>query len=314
MVLIRMRYFRQHIIAAERKKSILQSFRDRVMGKAVRLNRSILDGHFEDGSGTARHKSHGNHGIQASDGIGAAMAAGATTGIGLGIALGTTHYEEAMQPNSPVVWNESASSHIHVEIDSPLRASPLDDITIHTGDEHDRGIVADMHSFTSSPRSAAIGLHTDSPRPMQVQFATDVQSFAGGVARRRPGGYVIPCYTCSLLTSDAGVPIPRRRTIIAPPKVVYLPSNPAIGQRDKDQGLGGFPGPIQLGTRLTKKYFPHVYERLSRLFDADRPERRDGLKWVAISDGLKDLVIGRNSEFNTEELSDEQLEELGGIE
>ena len=101
---------------------------------------------------------------------------------------------------------------------------------------------------------------------------------------------------------------------MVPPKEVYLPSNPAIGQRNKDQGLGGFPGPVQLSIRLTKKYFPALHARLVRVFSADHPQRKNSQKWLAFSEGLKDLVIGRNSDFNTEELSDDQLEELGGIE
>ena len=85
-----------------------------------------------------------------------------------------------------------------------------------------------------------------------------------------------------------------------------------LGQRDKDQGLGGFPGPFQLGRRLARRYFPEAYKRMMLLGRADDPARKQKLKWL--TDSLKDLAIGRNSEFNTEELNDDQLEELGGIE
>lgn len=44
----------------------------------------------------------------------------------------------------------------------------------------------------------------------------------------------------------------------------------------------------------------------------ETPKTGKHVKWL--SDTLSDLVIGRNGEFNTEELTDEQLEELGGIE
>ena len=38
----------------------------------------------------------------------------------------------------------------------------------------------------------------------------------------------------------------------------------------------------------------------------------DNRRWLP--SGVKELVIGRNSDFNTDELTDEQLEELGGLE
>ena len=94
----------------------------------------------------------------------------------------------------------------------------------------------------------------------------------------------------------------------------YMPNGQLLlGQRGKDQGLSGFPGPLNLGRRVARRYFPSVYRKLSTLLHVEqRPVRKGKLKWL--SEGLSDLVIGRNSEFNTEELSDEQLEELGGIE
>ena len=107
--------------------------------------------------------------------------------------------------------------------------------------------------------------------------------------------------------------MPRRSMSYAPRQMEYAHNGrPVLGQRDKDQGLGGFPGPIQLSTQVAKKYFPQAYRKVTMMMPAERPPEEKGLKWL--SDNLKDVVVGRNSEFNTEELSDEQLEELGGIE
>ncbi|RPD81556.1 TrkH-domain-containing protein [Lentinus tigrinus ALCF2SS1-7] len=296
MVLIRMRYFRQHIIATHRKKTLLQSIRDRVGSVITGRASSTLQKHVEDG--TEKHKTHGSHGIQASDGIGAALAGGATTGLGLGIALGAGDVQRRDEDDQTNGFRKSSTSHVEVSVDSPGRLSPSEDFTVHPDEDQngEQGVIADAHSFTSSPRSGAMPLPQSpvSPPPQHLQFAFE-GARSNGMVRRRPG-----------------VPVPRRRTLIAP-KMEYTESNRYIlGQRDKDQGLGGFPGPVQLGRRLARRYFPDAYRRLQMLGRADDPARKQSLKWIGES--LKDLVIGRNSEFNTDELSDEQLEELGGIE
>ncbi len=105
--------------------------------------------------------------------------------------------------------------------------------------------------------------------------------------------------------------MPRRRTIIVPPKEEPLPGYAALGQRNKDQGLGGFPGPVSLAKRFLQWYSPKLYRRLTNMAVRERAASKE-MRWLGES--LKDMVIGRNSDFHTEELSDEQLEELGGIE
>ncbi|KAI0757447.1 TrkH-domain-containing protein [Daedaleopsis nitida] len=289
MVLIRLRYFRQHIIATHRKKTVLQSIRDRLTSVAGGIGVSLPQRHAEDGS--EKHHQHGSHGIQASDGIGAALAGGATTGLGLGIALGTgdmeRHDSEADRVQHP--WSDS-QSHIDVRVDSPASFTPSMDRTAHLED----GVIADVHTFTSSPRSVAMSL-PQSPtatQPQHLRFAPGPQH-TGKVVRRR------------------GIPMPRRSTYIAP-KVEYDPSKSVLGQRGKDQGLGGFPGPFQLGQRLARKYFPRAYRKMTMMPPLSQPGKEKKMKWLP--EGLAELVIGRNSEFNTDELSDEQLEALGGIE
>ncbi|KAH9891144.1 TrkH-domain-containing protein [Cubamyces lactineus] len=303
MVLVRMRYFRQHIIATHRKKTVLQSMRDRLSKIVTGVGHSIPHRHVEDGA--EKHMHHGSNGIQASDGIGAALAGGAATGLGLGIALGRDdslpeENAEEVQAQGQAAPNQSpwrdSNSNIRIVVDSPVRASPSDEVTMNP-DFEERGIIADAQSFTSSPRSAVIPLQ--SPTSIQsnhVRFPMYMEGIGDvGTIRRRPG-----------------VPIPRRRTIIVPPKVESLPYGQVpLGQRNKDQGLGGFPGPWTLTKRIARKLFPRLYARLEKFGVRERSPSKD-MKWL--SDSLKGLVIGRNSEFHTEELTDEQLEELGGIE
>ncbi|KAI0735704.1 TrkH-domain-containing protein [Earliella scabrosa] len=304
MVLIRLRYFRQHIIARHRKKTLLQSFRDRFTSMTSTIGASIPHKHVEDGdSAEEKHHKHGSNGVQASDGIGAALA-GTTTGLGLGLAfkLGTDGDKQAAAdpgldvPASP--HSNESSAHVRVDVESPDPLSSSMDLTMHFDDDHDHdhdyGIMHDVQSFTSSPRSGAMPLPQSprSPPPQHLQFAPDPRQAGTGVMRRR-------------------VPQPRRRTVLMPKIESTSANKHVLGQRPKDQGLGGFPGPFQLSARLARKYFPHVYKRLVSMTSITQP-KAGSAKWL--TESLGGLIIGRNSDFNTEELSDDQLEELGGIE
>lgn len=82
----------------------------------------------------------------------------------------------------------------------------------------------------------------------------------------------------------------------------------------KDQGMGGFPGPIELFQRLTHTNALGFVDRAwNRIVTHWRTHgQRRYLSWLP--DGIDGLTIGRNSEFYTDELTDEQLEQLGGIE
>ena len=191
MVLVRLYYFREHIIATHRKKTLLQSIRDRVGVLVSGVGKSNPSRHAEDGS--EKHESQGSYAIQASDGIGAALAAGGATGLGLGIALGTgdDHMEKTDTARRENTWN-GPDSEVQIEVNSPLsspRASPEEDYMTRVGtEEQERGIVADINSFTSSPRSGAIPLQSPTSPPVhRMHFAVDVQNAPNGNIRRRPG-------------------------------------------------------------------------------------------------------------------------------
>ena len=185
MVLVRLRFFRQHIIATHRKKTLIQSVRDRMARIVSGVGRSLPSRHAEDG--LEKHRAYGSHGIQASDGIAAALAAGGTTGVGLGIALGTSDSDTEKAQGEVMVhtetpWSDS-NSRTRIDVESPVRMS------ISRSEDRERGIIADVHSFTSSPRSAALHLQSPvSPPPHSVRFAAGVLDGLGGNMRRRPGG------------------------------------------------------------------------------------------------------------------------------
>ena len=78
--------------------------------------------------------------------------------------------------------------------------------------------------------------------------------------------------------------------------------------------MGGFPGPIELLQRLMHTnafgFIDRTWNRVVTHWWAHR--QRHYLSWLP--DGIDGLIIGQNSEFYTDELTDEQLEHLGGIE
>ena len=80
----------------------------------------------------------------------------------------------------------------------------------------------------------------------------------------------------------------------------------------KYQGLGGFPGPSALATQVIRITAPHAYSRIERKMSMPLMRTLDEEKtpWLKFSG----LIVGRNSDFRTETLSDEQLEDLGGAE
>lgn len=186
MVLVRLRYFRQHILATHRKKTLAQSARDRFASIFTGLGSSIPIRQSEDGH--AKHKKHGHHGVQASDGIAAALGVGAPTGLGLGIVLGAGDENEAIADGFFPSPHNQSTSHMQVEVESPTRASASFDLgPMHFDGEQDPegGIITG--AFTSSPRSGAMTLPR-SPPSQHLQFAPDVPR-GNGMVRRRPGKF-----------------------------------------------------------------------------------------------------------------------------
>jgi hypothetical protein len=87
--------------------------------------------------------------------------------------------------------------------------------------------------------------------------------------------------------------------------------------RGTNENFGGFPGPRAIISRLIRRFLPGVHRHLTRTLTMPRTttitsmrgntERARPVPYVSF-----DAVVGHNSSF--EELTDEQLEELGGVE
>lgn len=83
-------------------------------------------------------------------------------------------------------------------------------------------------------------------------------------------------------------------------------------EHTKDHKFGGFPGPLQLISRLFKRAAPRTHDKFDRTMSMDTYTtlQSQSVPWLNF-DGL---VVGRNSNFHTESLTDEELEDVGGAE
>ncbi|KAJ3485808.1 hypothetical protein NLI96_g4697 [Meripilus lineatus] len=255
------------------------------------------------GGGEARDGSGRSHALDAEEGIGAALVMGGSAEIGMGLIFSARQGEMSSVPETSRkqldklnINNQfqSFAGDNHVVVDSPRQSAELDR-------RISRVTIQEAHSFTSSPRSLPAALASPTS---PGAHSTNVRSIASQQrVRHRP------------------VPL-RRKTVFKPPP---LPSySDQLGQRPKDQGHGGFPGPFQLFSKFLKQYFPELHQAIMKRLESqpqvksggkiDDSEKGVGKSFKRLTQDFQGLVIGRNSDFNTDELSDEELERLGGRE
>ncbi|KAL0952812.1 hypothetical protein HGRIS_007037 [Hohenbuehelia grisea] len=212
--------------------------------------------------------------------------------------------------------------------EEPSRLSNSSNRTANDGDAH---FLSDRQTITSSPRDELASLPpaspvVSSPRPMSGDFPRVVsfQSFQSpeqqfghprGIHRmhRRRGLSIMPPHSQANLpplpSSDTGAPL----------------------YSAKYRDNGGFPGPITLAHRIAQRAAPNAYRNLQRKLTLPlsvtlvsgppaNTEATTGPQgfWRQMKKAswlnFDGLVVGRNSDFHTETLSDEQVEEIGGVE
>ena len=84
---------------------------------------------------------------------------------------------------------------------------------------------------------------------------------------------------------------------------------------ETNANFGGFPGPREVISRLIRRFLPALHRRLTRTITMPRTTTMRGNMdnaRVAVPYLSFDATVGPNSTF--EELTEEQLEELGGVE
>lgn len=121
--------------------------------------------------------------------------------------------------------------------------------------------------------------------------------------------------SASAFVPPGGVPLTRRHTT----QQSHRSHRGTVhSQSTKNKGYGGFPYPTALLLRLFKKLFPGVERRLVRTVTLPATRSISTMQGTTAggSRGVPyisfDAIIGRNSKFHM--LTQEQLEELGGVE
>lgn len=90
-------------------------------------------------------------------------------------------------------------------------------------------------------------------------------------------------------------------------------------QRTKHRGFGGFPMPHEIISRLINRWFPDLRRNLTRTVTIPRTQTITSQNASNLIPGAKpvsyitfEAIVGRNSNF--QQLTREELEELGGVE
>ncbi|KAI0344047.1 TrkH-domain-containing protein [Trametopsis cervina] len=301
MVLIRKQYFVEHLESIkrqEKEKNKIRSRFSRYLPAALTTAMSSSSKRNTDDDIKIRVEEPSAT-LDPSQGIGAALVGGGSVGIGLGIVFSDAQPsgDTATPTRSDALTSGVAhlnGSSSHLAVGSPKSLTTSFEFVRQDEDQDACGIIADAHSFTSSPRSAMIQLPMS---PVSHVFSPS-----------SPGLVVPPT-----MRRRKGLPIPQRQTVIQPPIVPTADHN-TFGQRGKDQGLGGFPGPVQLLQWTTKRYFPALDRFVRRVFTAPTMGWKNDKSFKWLHGEFSNLIINRNSDFDTEELDDEELERLGGLE
>ncbi|TFK50964.1 TrkH-domain-containing protein [Heliocybe sulcata] len=164
------------------------------------------------------------------------------------------------------------------------------------------------------------------PRTQTVEFAPDPRRQRETREKGRRGS-VISEQSIGQRRPSIDPYIPEERRPGRRPSVALRPTMSAHtihaptylnGVRTKHRGFGGFPMPHEILSRMFRYFFPQVQQKLQRTMTmpmtttiaSQRGEVPAGVKPVPYISF--DAIVGRNSAFY--ELTNEQLEELGGVE
>ncbi|KAI0697181.1 cation transport protein-domain-containing protein [Cytidiella melzeri] len=301
MVLIRKQYFVEYLEGIKKRERAQYTIRSRITRWLNPLGSNNLKQNVEihvkqPTAIEALPEQPRTNRFDPSEGIGAALVGGGSAGIGLGIALRASSQDhDASRPITETLNGLHPSDSGHLALEPPQSATASFEIV--DTDDCREGIIADTHSFTSSPRSAALQLPTSPAARSEGQLPFSPKSALPATMKQR-----------------RGLPIPRRQTVIQPPPTVSADGRRVLGQRGKDQGLGGFPGPFQLLRKIARNHFPRLFRAIERIFTENNGRWKNEKRFTWLSGEFHKLVIYRNSDFDTEGLDDEELERLGGLE
>ncbi|KAF8647560.1 hypothetical protein AX16_006617 [Volvariella volvacea WC 439] len=180
----------------------------------------------------------------------------------------------------------------------------------------------DVKTVSSSPKAISVQIESpkplsiriESPRPMSIAIESPKPlSMMEPMSPSRAGHVAFAMSTGVDPYRRNGVPLARRRaTFLSQTAARTNPSDgPDATTSRKYEDFGGFPGIAQLAAGALKVTAPHTYRKIQRKASVMVPAKIEAEKtsWLNF-----DMLTGRNSDFHTDELSDEELEDIGGVE
>lgn len=306
MVLIRKRFFRRHCEELLRRSKQLKPSRTKtIFDKAFTFSTRVAGKRRYNGgpiSGPTDARPAGDYASERLD---------------------SPNDMEGSQPRASSV--EDDISHINI---GTARNSPVDE---KSGSTTAQASIAEPYAQTQSPPAPRTVPITRPPIPMTqtrtIQIAEpDMEGHAHVRHRLRARSRGLS------IATTANYPMePLRKVTTLPARSHNIP-NPVD---HKHTGMGGFPTPIQVVGQLLpdtarstlRNRFTRPERRYTVISRTDTIQPNDpetgsddslgGIKATVarwMPEKLGGLVIGRNSRFFSEELDDEELEELGGVE
>ncbi|KAF9458719.1 cation transport protein-domain-containing protein [Collybia nuda] len=183
---------------------------------------------------------------------------------------------------------------IHVTKPTP-NGTLIDRISFHQGDtrfeEPEERHVTDAHTFSSSPRAISIALPTTSLQ----QDPTSPISPTSILRQRR------------ILTFNEAMPFPQRSLTI----LTNLQNDAAAPIDRKYKGFGGFPGPFEILNIILRYLAPSTHRKIRRKLTLPYTTTLEKTLTRSTRSGI---TVGRNSDLHIEEMTDEELVEIGGTE
>ncbi|KAJ3775814.1 potassium transporter [Lentinula raphanica] len=121
--------------------------------------------------------------------------------------------------------------------------------------------------------------------------------------------YSTPLKRANTFRTTPGVPLRRTATVLT-----HRSQNPNVNfSTPKHRYNMGFPGPVLLVQKAFRAISPNAYQKMARKLTIPYSQTIEGdsVPWLTSSDKI---IVGRNSDFHVDTLSDELVEQIGGVE
>ncbi|KAJ3760525.1 potassium transporter [Lentinula raphanica] len=152
------------------------------------------------------------------------------------------------------------------------------------------------------------GVLHSSPEAMNIELPAGPISSSSG-PHSAEVAYSTPLKRANTFRTTPGVPLRRTATVLT-----HRSQNPNVNfSTPKHQYNLGFPGPALLVQKAFRAISPNAYQKMARKLTIPYSQTIEGdsVPWLTSSDKI---IVGRNSDFRVDTLSDELVEQIGGVE